>query len=338
VNTLYNNEIDFCQAKTFRLVGLYRLMQRGQGSLKFGRALLAAWALLLGCGTLYPMTYKSLLDAVSQRRRARPTAVDDLTPLPLPLVTHGWCDGSCSPNPGPMGVGYSLKVWNDSFTPMAWAGGQIGHGTNNKAEYYSLILMMRHALRLGLWSLRVHMDSQLVVKQMNLAWKVSQPGLKALHEEARTLAGLFYYFNIEHIGRASNEEADELSRRIIYSEPSITNTDPKKAGGKRNQKLRSWQAAAIRVWGTRSKDAAGPASLARIFGVTDPVVVSIIDAKSYQEADFSAFPRMQDYVLPEAGEKAQELPQFEVPNEELRNDHRGEPGGSGLSEGPTGST
>jgi ribonuclease HI len=91
----------------------------------------------------------------------------------------------------------------------------FGLGTNNKAEYHGLILALRHALAMGAETITVHGDSQLVLRQLAGEYAVKAPGLKPLHEEARSLLGKFRQAKLEWVRREQNAEADQASRDAL---------------------------------------------------------------------------------------------------------------------------
>lgn len=88
---------------------------------------------------------------------------------------EGWFDGACWPNPGPMGLGAVLvgpgNQYHDKFI-------NAGIGTINQAEWQALILLLETALSMGITRLLVRGDSQLVIKQVNREWRVSETFVK----------------------------------------------------------------------------------------------------------------------------------------------------------------
>jgi ribonuclease HI len=225
----------------------------------------------------------SILDAIAKRQqKVGATAVTAETPMPSGFFAYGWSDASVKGNPGQMGVGYIFKS-SVSRIPVAYAGGQIGHGTNNEAEYQSFILALRHALRLGIWTLIMHVDSQLLQRQIKGRYKVKQSRLKRLHAEALTLTNLFDEFELHYVPREENAEADELSRRIVYVEPNLPPLNP--PGSKRKRILYPFQAAAIRSWGLKKLASTGV--MQRIFGVSENLVEQIVEGRTYRDATFN---------------------------------------------------
>jgi ribonuclease HI len=190
-------------------------------------------------------------------------------------------DGSCRPNPGPMGIGYEIAAGG---IPVVRVGALVGPGTNNEAEYQALIHALRHALRLGLWTLAVWSDSLLVVNQLRGAWRVKARRLWRLNREASMLLDLFSGpVPIRHTPREGNGAADELSRLLTYAEPDLPRPE------KSTRALHDWQAAAINVWWHgRAVRSAG--LLSRIFGITPVQVEQIVNGISYKSASFAGLP------------------------------------------------
>ena len=91
----------------------------------------------------------------------------------------------------------------------------LGKQTNNYAEYSGLLAVLKWAGQHGARRLRVVSDSELMVKQMNGQYRVSNPGLRPLWEEARRLARGLDAFEISHTLRAGNAEADRLANEAM---------------------------------------------------------------------------------------------------------------------------
>ncbi|HEY4277604.1 MAG TPA: ribonuclease HI family protein [Conexibacter sp.] len=86
----------------------------------------------------------------------------------------------------------------------------IGPATHNVAEYQGLIEGLKLAREHGIKRIRVYMDSELVVDQVNGVSAVRQPHLSELHEVARSLVAQFESFRISWVPRELNAEADRL--------------------------------------------------------------------------------------------------------------------------------
>lgn len=137
-----------------------------------------------------------------------------------------YCDGLCEPtNPN----GYACWAWlakSPEGKTVRSAYGCLGHGagmSNNLAEYEAVLRALRHTagrvellVERGL-SVRVHADSQLVIRQIGGEYRCNAEHLIPLRDEARELADIVRGFGVPiefvWIPRELNEEADALSRR-----------------------------------------------------------------------------------------------------------------------------
>src|SRR5579859_2341544 len=123
------------------------------------------------------------------------------------------CDGGSRGNPGPAGFGAVVEDGQGRI--VARLSEYLGKQTNNYAEYSGLLAVLKWAAQHGARRLRVVSDSELMVRQMNGQYKVSNPGLRPLWEEARRLARGLDAFEISHTLRAGNAEADHLANEAM---------------------------------------------------------------------------------------------------------------------------
>jgi probable phosphoglycerate mutase len=91
----------------------------------------------------------------------------------------------------------------------------IGPATHNVAEYRALIEGLKLARNHGVQRIRVYMDSELVVDQVNGVSAVRQAHLRELHEVARSRIDLFKSIRISWVPREWNAEADQLVRDAL---------------------------------------------------------------------------------------------------------------------------
>lgn len=92
----------------------------------------------------------------------------------------------------------------------------VGIATNNVAEYRALILGLKYALQKGYKHIRVQGDSKLVCMQIQGLWKINNQNLAGLCKEAKELKEKFQSFQINHILRNLNSEADAQANMGIY--------------------------------------------------------------------------------------------------------------------------
>jgi ribonuclease HI len=83
--------------------------------------------------------------------------------------------------------------------------------TNNMAEYEALIFGLSVALSLGIHQLLVKGDSQLIMKQVRGECSYNEPRLAAYLLHLRKLEKDFIDLELQHIPRADNSAADDLS-------------------------------------------------------------------------------------------------------------------------------
>jgi ribonuclease HI len=120
-----------------------------------------------------------------------------------------WSDGAARGNPGPAGLGAILKT--PSGEVLAAESRYLGHTTNNVAEYRALLMGLERALALGVRKLEVRADSELLIKQLRGEYRVKNQGLKPLFAEAKALLSRFESYQLTHVRRELNSEADQLA-------------------------------------------------------------------------------------------------------------------------------
>jgi len=91
----------------------------------------------------------------------------------------------------------------------------IGPATHNVAEYRALIEGLELARDHGIQRIRVYMDSELVVDQVNGVSAVRQAHLSELHKAARSHVALFESIRISWVPREMNAEADRLVKDAL---------------------------------------------------------------------------------------------------------------------------
>jgi hypothetical protein len=91
--------------------------------------------------------------------------------------------------------------------------------TNNMAEYEALIFDLSVALSLGICQLLVKGDSQLIIKQVRGECSCNEPRLAAYLLHVRKLEKDFTALELQHVPRADNSAADDLSVRASTLAP-----------------------------------------------------------------------------------------------------------------------
>jgi ribonuclease HI len=122
-------------------------------------------------------------------------------------------DGAARGNPGPAAIGVTVK--DEKGNLIARISRRIGITTNNQAEYQAIIAAMKKAISLGVKYVALNTDSELAVNQINGKYRVKNTALKPLHQEVIKLIGSLEGFNIAHIPRKQNTEADNLANKAL---------------------------------------------------------------------------------------------------------------------------
>jgi ribonuclease HI len=126
-----------------------------------------------------------------------------------------YIDGGSRGNPGP--AGYGVAINDAAGRRIAELSDYLGVQTNNFAEYSGLLAALEYAVKHGHKALKVVSDSELLVKQMRGEYKVRNETLQQMAQEARGLIRKLESFQIRHVLRAQNREADGLANQAMDS-------------------------------------------------------------------------------------------------------------------------
>lgn len=122
-------------------------------------------------------------------------------------------DGGSRGNPGNAACGFFIFDEKDNL--VDFGGKYVGETTNNVAEYYGLIAGLEQAKKIGLENIVCKLDSELVVKQLQLKYKVKDEKMQVLFKKVNELAANFSRISFTHIPRAENKFADKLVNVIL---------------------------------------------------------------------------------------------------------------------------
>lgn len=124
-----------------------------------------------------------------------------------------YTDGGSRGNPGPAGIGF--LILDEKKKKIKDFCKYIGEATNNVAEYYALIHGLEEASALKADEVVVYVDSELIAKQLNGEYRVKDINMKPLFEKTLSILKDFKSFEIKHIERSKNKEADKLVNKAI---------------------------------------------------------------------------------------------------------------------------
>lgn len=140
-----------------------------------------------------------------------------------PVIVH--IDGASRGNPGPAAFAFVIALPDDARVEDH---GLLGDTTNNIAEYTALLRALERASELDIGRLHIHSDSELLVKQMNGEYRVKNPDLRSLYDQARELAERFQSVRYTHVRREHNKRADELCNLALDAGKPKAAPKPKK--------------------------------------------------------------------------------------------------------------
>ncbi|MCD8484899.1 ribonuclease HI family protein [Candidatus Woesebacteria bacterium] len=126
-------------------------------------------------------------------------------------------DGGSRGNPGRAAYGV---VYTMDGVPQLEKSGFLGIATNNEAEYQGLIVALENLPEFlknnAVKSVVIKMDSNLVVQQVNGAWKTKDARMRDYVVQARQLLQqVAIPVRLEYVPRAQNSEADRLVNKCL---------------------------------------------------------------------------------------------------------------------------
>ncbi len=128
-------------------------------------------------------------------------------------------DGASKGNPGKAGVG--VAIFDKDLNLLKEACEYIGVATNNIAEYRALIFGIKLSMGLNAKKILFKSDSELLVKQIKGEYRVKSTQLMYLFTEVQGLLKQLSKWEIMHVPREENKEADLLANKGV--EMSIQN-------------------------------------------------------------------------------------------------------------------
>ena len=129
-----------------------------------------------------------------------------------------YTDGGSRGNPGDAAIGYVIKSNGENIYQYAE---NIGIQTNNVAEYQAVLSALKKAKELNISELTLYMDSQLVERQLNGAYKVKNEDLKILYDKIVAELKAFKKYEIIHVKRELNKLADKLVNMALDKQQTV---------------------------------------------------------------------------------------------------------------------
>jgi len=124
-----------------------------------------------------------------------------------------YTDGGARGNPGPAASGAFL--FDHNMQLLDFSGTYLRETTNNVAEYEALLEGLKMAHKNKVTEIRCHLDSELVVKQLNGEYKVKNDNMNRLYNRVKAEAEKFKQIEFAHIPRNKNKFADRMVNVIL---------------------------------------------------------------------------------------------------------------------------
>ena len=126
-----------------------------------------------------------------------------------------YCDGGARGNPGPAAA--ACVIEDRAGKKRVLCGKYLGEATNNQAEYAAVKLALGVIKRSYQTKrdVKLFLDSDLVVNQLNGFYRVKDPVLRQIAFEIREIESYLGEVYYQHVNREENSEADGLVNRVI---------------------------------------------------------------------------------------------------------------------------
>ncbi|TSC80477.1 MAG: hypothetical protein G01um101425_131 [Candidatus Peregrinibacteria bacterium Gr01-1014_25] len=157
-----------------------------------------------------------IADTLRAALEGKPAPEED-QPTAIGGTLHLFTDGGSRGNPGQAAIACILEDPIEGKV-LAEHAETIGVETNNVAEYKALIAGLGLAKKFQPNRLICHLDSELIVRQLNGEYRVKMPALKVFVDEVQSLAAELPDVVFLHIPREDNYRADSLVNRALDEE------------------------------------------------------------------------------------------------------------------------
>ena len=132
--------------------------------------------------------------------------------LELPEETIRWTlytDGAVNRK----GAGVGILLTSDSGVKIEEAIRLTGRPTNNEAEYEALMHGLQLATKIGVRTLHVHLDSELISGHLNGRFEARNPRMCGYLEKIQEMLKRLSTVEVQAIWREMNSQADGLAKR-----------------------------------------------------------------------------------------------------------------------------
>jgi ribonuclease HI len=148
----------------------------------------------------------------------------DKEQINIPRHLMVFSDGGARGNPGPAAIAFIVQ--SETGEPLTKDTRYVGVCTNNQAEYKALLAALESAASHKADSVTCHLDSELVVKQVNGEYRVKNEELKELWRRVQEAKKRFNEVKFVNVPRSHRmiQEADRLVNLTLDATKRTANT------------------------------------------------------------------------------------------------------------------
>jgi ribonuclease HI len=135
------------------------------------------------------------------------------------MKVHIYTDGGSRGNPGPGASAFIVvRKTDDGEKVLGKRAEVVGRCTNNEAEYRALIMGLTWVRSRDIDDVTLHSDSQLMVRQLQGAYRVKAANIAPLHRKAKDLLRGMRW-SIQHHSRSNRwiSRCDDLVNQALDS-------------------------------------------------------------------------------------------------------------------------
>tara|TARA_B100001750_G_scaffold85464_1_gene67478 strand:+ start:724 stop:1434 length:711 start_codon:yes stop_codon:yes gene_type:complete len=149
------------------------------------------------------------------RSKKKKPAPSSFPTTPAEGEVLAYCDGACSGNPGPAGLGAVIRSGGEEIALSEY----LGDGTNNIAELTAILRVLQEAPE---GPLTVHTDSSYAIGLLTKGWKAkkNQELVAELRAALKARGDTDFVYVPGHAGVQLNELADQLAVAAVEARDS----------------------------------------------------------------------------------------------------------------------
>lgn len=160
----------------------------------------------------------SVTAVAKQKKKSSPKTITTGAGIPSDAII-AYTDGACSGNPGPAGLGFTIRYPDGRFVKQ---GEPLGSATNNIAELTAILRVLEHVEAKDAHVL-IHTDSSYSIGVLTAGWKAKAN--QSLIADIKSMLRKFKHVEFRkvkgHAGIEDNELVDQLAREAAETQQPV---------------------------------------------------------------------------------------------------------------------